>query len=397
MGEAYGYVLLAVFAVVVIAITTIIFLRRNHPIIKSRDPLLLVVQNLGSLLVAALVSIYIALRPQYPCCAYYTGLYGLFAFFIFPLAIRCWAYAINFYLSKVRSKFRANVLLPDWGGTSWFVRNRWIGSVKFLRKVLFGGFWIFLIPIIPYCADDERWDYDSDLKCPTGTNGMIATIVFMVFFVVVAIFVSILTWNMHDAYMIKFEIKLLPVIWVLETIAFFIYSRAPGNVQSVVPPTIWNLIGLYASFLLCNLYPLYLDKKEQRVIPVGEAAQGFEEFVNQLEFLPFRNAFRDFLALQFCQENILFYENVCDWKRMSGSDNERIAIAKAIRDNYILESGVCQINISGPTRERVVTAVARDAIPNDVFDEALNAVLSNMHVNSYYQFKSHALYNSAKA
>jgi hypothetical protein len=107
-------------------------------------------------------------------------------------------------------------------------------------------------------------------------------------------------------------------------------------------------MGFYATLLMTVYYPLYLVKSES-VISVGQAAQGFEEFVVQLEFLPFRyapslcpfflgltlcrNAFRDFLALQFCQENILFYENAFDWKRMNANDSERTQIALAIRDN----------------------------------------------------------------
>jgi hypothetical protein len=64
---------------------------------------------------------------------------------------------------------------------------------------------------------------------------------------------------------------------------------------------------------------------------------------------------------------------------------------------YILETGLCQINISGPAREKISKGLAQDEIQDDVFDDAIGAVLSNMHANSYYQFKSHHLYFSAKA
>jgi len=208
----------------------------------------------------------------------------------------------------------------------------------------------------------------------------------------------VLTWNLHDAYKLKLEMKVLSITWIIVFAIYIPYGSASFPLQRTLSPAFWILMGFYATFIISTIYPLYLVKSEA-VISVGEGT-GFEEFVDQLEFLPFRNAFRDYLALQFCQENILFYENACDWKRMKNGE-DRTQIALGIRDNYILETGLCQINISGPARERICKALDKahkdSDVPQDLFDEALNAVLSNMHANSYYQFKSHHLYFSAKA
>lgn len=52
-----------------------------------------------------------------------------------------------------------------------------------------------------------------------------------------------------------------------------------------------------------------------------------------------RNALHEYLKLQFCQENLLFYEVVMDWKLISGSDS----IARNSGANFIREH-VCQNN-----------------------------------------------------
>lgn len=54
------------------------------------------------------------------------------------------------------------------------------------------------------------------------------------------------------------------------------------------------MLGLYFSQLICVVFPLYLVYTEKKV-DVGEAAAGFKEFIDKLEFLPFRLRFLKFI------------------------------------------------------------------------------------------------------
>jgi hypothetical protein len=50
------------------------------------------------------------------------------------------------------------------------------------------------------------------------------------------------------------------------------------------------------------------------------------------QFIKNRNAFFDFLATQFSEENLLFYETIVDWKRLPPNSPDRGATAISIRE-----------------------------------------------------------------
>jgi len=393
----YGIVLTVIFGIASIVGTIMIYLKRNHTFIRCRNPFFLIVQNIGTLTAATITSLYLGLRPDFSCYAYEIGASMPFAGLALPMAVRCWEYCVNFHISKVRSKFRSNVLLPNWGEASWFFRNRWVAGPRFMMKFFFLVDWIWFLPTIPFFLQKGQYDYNQKTNsCSSSfSGGTEVTVVMVLIFVFLAIFLGILMRGSRDAYRIKNEISIIAFSWLFVIILWIPFSLST-NLSAKFPPNIWLLIGFYWTFCWCTIFPLVLAYRHDQ-LDVGEATSGFKEFIEKLENLHFRNAFHDFLALQFCQENILFYEVVMDWKRLPVGDSTRNANAKFINENYILESGVCQVNISGPTRERINLAVNKlEALPEDLFDEALAAVLNVMHANSYYQFKSHRLYQKAK-
>lgn len=415
MVAVYGLVLTGIFAVASVVGTTLLFIRRNHPFIKCRNPPFLILQNVLTLLAASITSLYVGLRPNFSCYVYYIGSLLAFAGLGWPMAIRCWEYCVNFHISKVRSKFstqnldgssdsssspltRSNVLMPNWGQNSWFFRNRWVASPRFMVKVFVVGFWIWLLPVIPYFFLKDQYDYnDKTGGCSVYNGGVYLILLIVIVFVIFAIFLGNLMRGARDAYRIKNEIVIITLTWLVVFIIWTPYTAISFPFQKTLSPSFWILIGFYISFIFFTVFPLFLSYKHDQM-DVGEATAGFKEFIEKLENLHFRNAFHDFLALQFCQENILFYEVVMDWRRMSHSDASRVSSARSIHENYILESGLCQINISGPVREKVSIAISKadSELPEDIFDEALAQVLNMMHSNSYYQFKSHRLYQNVK-
>lgn len=379
-----------------ISIVGIILLIKNwkHPYIQFRNPQFLIVQNVGNVASFTITTTYLALRPDFSCYLYYFGAMLIYSGMILPLAIRYWQYAINFHISKVRSLFRENVQMPDWGSQSWFFRNRWASSPRFLNIIFVVFFIILFMPNVPYYAVRGAYEYSEKTGgCDVYQVGIILMPLIAVFFVALFIVLGYLMWGSKDAYNVKTEMYALLVLWFLVILVWVPYSLIRTTLQRDLSPSVWLIIGLYGTFCTCCIYPLYLIYRYplQAIVAEPSASGEFKWFLEQLEDTRFRNALHDFVKLQFCQENVLFYEVVSEWKRMDAGE-KKLAQARFIHENYILESGLCQVNLPGEMRERITRGLAKGDAPPEFFDGALKEVLEMLYSNSLTPFKKHPIY-----
>jgi len=203
-------------------------------------------------------------------------------------------------------------------------------------------------------------------------------------FLAVAIAIGLLIFKARDVYRIKIEISMLAFIWFIVVISFLIYSQGPRPQQRRFPSAFILIIAYFFSLFVCNGLPLIyayrFDKKN------SGTRGGPAHFVALLQSIEFRNIFHDFLTRQFCQENLQFYEIVTEWKSLPHNDPEKLLKAKSIVDAFIVENGLCQVNISASVRDTLMEKTKMEEIPNDTFDEALNAILELMYENSYQQY-----------
>lgn len=394
MGKEGWHVLTAIYGFLEIVGIILLYVNRKHPYVKHRNWKFLLFQNSGALTSATILTLYFGLRPAFSCYLYYIASLLIYSGFILPLAVRYWEYCVNFHISKVRTKFRSNVLLPNWGENSWFFRNRWVSSPKFLNTFFSILFVILLIPTIPYffLRDDDEYNQKTG-GCQVYAAGVyLVPVIALICFVLFAV-LAYLMKNSRDAYHIKTEMYALTITWVTVLVIWIPYSQLSITFLKTLSPSFWMVMGLYSSSVWICFFPLILVYRHPVILlPIGGAEGGpngeFNDFVEKLENLRFRNALHDFLKLQFCQENILFYEVVTDWRRLPMSDSDRTATAKSIHDNYVLESGLCQVNLPGSLRQQVSRDINKDPVPPEIFDASLKEVLEMIYANSFLPFKA---------
>lgn len=387
--QVYGLVLTILFGLVCLPVTFEVLRKRTHPFIVCRNPFFLIVQSLGALLACSTLTLYIALHPDYDCNLYYAGTMFAFAFVAFPMALRIWEYCVQFHLVLLRVKFRSNTeLTKGWEKEHWFFRNKWAGSPKFLFKLYVFGFWVWLTPIIPQAIIIGPDGYNENDICTVFDGSIYISLAFVLCYFILVVVMCFLTWGAYDSYRIKAEMKTIVGIWLIVFLVWTPYTSLDFPFQFIMPSAFFITLGMYATFLCTAVWALYLVRREQQ-IEIGMLSAGYKAFVDELEFLPFRNTFFDFLATQFAQENLLFYEAVTDWKRMMPSNTSRCSTALTIRETFIDDAGLCQVNIDSDVKYAIDTALHENLvdIPSDLFDTALAAVLNNMHTNSYTVFK----------
>lgn len=145
MVAVYALVLTGLFTLVSVPCTIALFKLRAHPLIKCRNPFLLILQSIGTFVAATLLSLcifyfvifwdyfailfyfiylfntlicetqtllefdsctYLGLRPDYSCYALFTGTMLCYSHMALPLCVRVWEYCVNFHMAQLRSKFR---------------------------------------------------------------------------------------------------------------------------------------------------------------------------------------------------------------------------------------------------------------------------------------------------
>jgi len=154
-----------------------------------------------------------------------------------------------------------------------------------------------------------------------------------IIFLALALFMAMLTRGLRDSYYIKHEMGIICVFWIVIVIVSIIYQLGAGSsIQRKISSSFWILLGEYNTFIWANFFPLFLAYRNKKLREESIVSE-FKEFAQQLEDLIFRNALLDFLETQFCQENILFYQAVVEWKRMGENNPDRVKIARFIHEN----------------------------------------------------------------
>eukprot|EP00029_Vermamoeba_vermiformis_P006419 TRINITY_DN2511_c0_g1_i1.p1 TRINITY_DN2511_c0_g1~~TRINITY_DN2511_c0_g1_i1.p1 ORF type:complete len:807 (+),score=231.66 TRINITY_DN2511_c0_g1_i1:46-2466(+) len=98
-----------------------------------------------------------------------------------------------------------------------------------------------------------------------------------------------------------------------------------------------------------------------------------------------RSAFQSFLHHQFCEENILFYNAVEEYKKIADSDFAGLTEgANAIYNTYIIASCEKEINIASHLREKIQQNIANPT--KTLFDDAQAAIYQLMTTDSLPKF-----------
>lgn len=295
--------------------------------------------------------------------------------------------------------------LEDHKSKSWFVRHRRAGDAVFLVKMYLYTFWIIILPMVPvvivmnldksFVVYDEV-AYGCNYYTPALTLfavGVIASIIFMVF-------IAVLLRKSQDAFHIRHEILAICVMWAIMFPPMLAYSLLPSSeTTKYFPPSFIITIALMFSFIFTVSFPLYLARKDEQNRKIQASVNKYDEFQSKLALPAFRNAFYQFLSLQFCGENLLFYEVAGNWKakveNKAYDEKERADQAIAIHDSFVIENSEYQINIHSDMRDKISLKVNNKEFLDDLFNEAIKEVTEMMYSNSYHLFLKSKLFEKS--
>jgi len=281
--------------------------------------------------------------------------------------------------------------------TYWFYRHRWIAGKPFLNRLLVASTVVLTVFLVLVDIHPARMDNVSQ-ACVFNTLFTVIGALFSASILCASIIIGTLIRHSRDVYRMKAEIGAVAVVWAISLLGSYLFNELETDHMRLLVPggIIFFLFGQIATFVVSNLLPLAYAYQYDN--SNGEKEGTIEDFATKLQSLDFRNHFHDFLTKQFCQENLQFYEVVQEWKLMNPNDPhlDKTESAKMIVQNFIEEGAVCQVNIEGDLRT-AITAKVREAgdgggIHGDIFDTAVEALVYDMHVNSYRLFMASSQY-----
>lgn len=387
MGSTFGAYWAAFYPAYCLICTVLIYRKRANSFIKCRNPLFLIVQNLGSMVSCLFLSTYIYLRPDYPCQLFYVGLITTYSLFATPLLLRTWEYCVNFHISLLKLHYRATMYVK-WEKTSWVYEHRWVGSPIFLKRLLLFAVIFMCLPIIAI-GFPSQFEYDDiSWGCSMKGGAIYIGLGGGLIFLVAAVGMGFLIYRSQDAFKIKTELNILALLWFSILVTFVVYVNVPSRpYHDALPASTFILIGYVVTIFICNILPLYYAHQSDK-IRSRKSSGTLSHFSSMLESVAFRNRFHEFLTRQFCQENLQFYELVMEWKALRPNDPERAIKARSIVDVFVVEHSVCQVHMPEVLRNQIIKESTQDDISSTIFDAALSALVEDMHVNSYRQFTS---------
>eukprot|EP01112_Ceratiomyxa_fruticulosa_P005502 TRINITY_DN1614_c0_g1_i2.p1 TRINITY_DN1614_c0_g1~~TRINITY_DN1614_c0_g1_i2.p1 ORF type:complete len:184 (+),score=30.81 TRINITY_DN1614_c0_g1_i2:723-1274(+) len=157
------------------------------------------------------------------------------------------------------------------------------------------------------------------------------------------------------------------------------------RLSDIVPSELWTVIILYLDFIITAIYVWYLARKNSKI-----TIRTYRDLPSLLETEPsFRVQFIEFLMLQFCVENLLFYESVQSFKKIPNNSLEQTESAMKIFSEYIKEGGIQQINVSSEVRNNIINHINTHTVNSDIFKFAQRQVLELLTFHSLPMFSQY--------
>ncbi|KAJ3425252.1 hypothetical protein M0812_27687 [Anaeramoeba flamelloides] len=104
--------------------------------------------------------------------------------------------------------------------------------------------------------------------------------------------------------------------------------------------------------------------------------------------------FKEFLCKQFNQENIMFFQDVKDYKTQVRSYKKMKKNAKKIYLKYIKEGSLFEINIIFSCRKKIIDQISKKEFSLTMFDEAQETVYRHLFRNSLGSFMKSDIYQN---
>eukprot|EP01111_Echinosteliopsis_oligospora_P001758 TRINITY_DN12570_c0_g1_i1.p1 TRINITY_DN12570_c0_g1~~TRINITY_DN12570_c0_g1_i1.p1 ORF type:complete len:432 (+),score=55.78 TRINITY_DN12570_c0_g1_i1:44-1339(+) len=410
-NNIWGIVLLALFIITLVPFTILLYLRRNHPYLKVRSPVLILCgQVVGVIVSPVLEDLVLALYPLVPCQVIYWFAYFIFNMYAFPLLLRVWIFVYQYrttmYRADMEIKPSASELSIAESSKNesafkrfqnrvdlWLIHNKWVVSDRFLLKTWFIGIPLQLIPpaVIHGLFYRRVGGGSSTVNlCVTIPGVFEYTIVLGLLYVSVAIFFCYILKTAQDAYYLKKEYRIISAVWLTMLVVWIVWSIYP-SLSKTIPGFLWPSFATLVTLCVDGYYIFYKIETEEKQLPKQEGNDDGEVAVEGtlaelLKNPSFKRKFYKYLILQFCPENLLFWDAVKEWQSSAGSFGK----AKDIYDKYIAPGSSDEINISYATCRPISEFFqnnSSDTVPTTIFDKAVVEVERLMETDSLQRFK----------
>lgn len=371
----------------------LLFLYIKSPYMENRGSALVLLSNLAYLFLAGGSAIYYLYFPESGCEFDLWSRYLKFSVYGFSLLLRAWIYAFKYHHAQSQvQRTRTSMAM------AWCLKRKWLVSPKFLAPVWIINFLIHMtFPVLIKMLTPPE-----DMVPVVATSGCTSPIVVAstVNWIIPALYagaVLVLVFKLrtsNDAFHIRDELRAVAVIWAVCTVLWLLTGVLPptARISYLVPGFFWVQLSYILSFFVSTIWVWKLCREHgpsclaRRTIEDADIVDTTTSFPGLLRDEAFRKEFCNFLCLQFCVENLFFWEAVQHYHRVS--PHEMKGEAKAIYEKYLQTGAACEVNIP-LTVKKVVDAQLKEGIVSDtIFDDAASQALKLMELDSYPRFIS---------
>lgn len=343
VGAIFGVCIMIVFLPVQVIFTYKFWERRNIQPIKARMPGLVVLTDCVTFLWIMQLGLQRIAADSYPCLLnLWTGFIGTIVLFN-TYVWRCWVLYFTFELTQER-------LLGTKKSESRFIKNRKVISNTWGIKCMGTLTCIALLPCgiltatnqdIPNLAGDDCERY-------WGDNVLAAYM-----FCYVAFFLGF-TFKLRqvvEGFRIKEELFVTALIAPFVFIPWFLFNSSFEDVNNDIFPfsTLCLVLGVVAQFTVSTIWPLWQSLTPPSMDAIVVAPADVNTLAGVLSTKKGVMTFKSFLTKEFSVENVLFYEEIEQYrgKKASGEESEEVLVMEAQRiyAKYIIPDAPFQVNL----------------------------------------------------
>jgi len=229
-----------------------------------------------------------------------------------------------------------------------FVKNRYLISGPFAFKFL-GSLTVLLnLPCGILTSVDENLPQLQGDNCNRSWGDVLLG-VYVAGYVCVFMWFAFKLRQVVDGFKIKEEMKITGAMGIFVFVPWIVFNTRVKSINNTVFPfsTLFLVLGASLAFVISTLYPLYrsLEPPTLEMDNVPEDISSLQGLLaNKLGVA----SFKKFLTKEFSVENILFYEEIEDYRKKKANgaeDLELIGEAQRIYAKYIIVDSPFQVNL----------------------------------------------------
>jgi hypothetical protein len=303
------------------------------------------------------------ISDDYPCLltlwSGYVGTLVLFNTYLW----RCWTLYFKFHLTQQKLQQGKQGLenLP------FFIRNKHYISPLFLLKFT-GTLTILLcLPAGILTATNDFTNKFGD-NCDRKWGDLLLG-------VYVAMYVAVFIWfgwslrQVVDGFKIKAELKFTSLVGVAAVIPWFVFNNLLKDTNTKVFPfsTLFLIMAAVGAYCASTLWPLYRSIFQTSVLEDLEVPANISTLRGLLSTPQGFESFKRFLTKEFSVENILFYQEVAEFRKLKkdlaedpDADLKLLGKAQGVYAKYIIIDAPFQVNLPDVIVRRLEIALKNE-------------------------------------